>query len=1321
MSNSGGLNRTRARAAAPTNEQVLTRLGRVTPSPIAISANPTTVVQHSGTIPMNRPRPINVESETSRLLDVPNADALPAIPVITHFDAEQYRTEIKAHAQDEKRLEQLVLNAIYYFVHTSKRSTQQPPDYTVLTLLAWTVATHGHIFRRDLVVKALCLILKGSNLTKTTRNISMMNNGSHPNYSTTPYTLVCQILWLAFKDKNDWPVDFIEAYVEDALGEQNWIKNNDCRLFVTNIQTAFNTRPSTWKLDQSKPLLSAPAPSNPQPTVTDETSNDSVSMNVNESESSLPAPDENNSMPNSDHQSIVPRYEGRTQTIQTLLQTLLNSNAKVKSIGGNPNALSNSAASNPSSTGVGSQPHEPEKLLALFEHLCGLPEIRLQILGWLGNWLQNPKLHNQAEKLMITLCENLTKRPSPTHSISNGVSNHQDTNYIDERAIEQLVNLRFKVRVSNASIKMHISCIREMLKHDGNLVDHVVRFIIHNELQQIPTTTALNSTSGKNPNNLQLLQGCCQAQPELACQSVAYTIQNILLGSNAPSTQKDYDNLLKSIRPFVRELMKCAKQEFDSVRFCMYLLDMHYSNALQNQLWTMMSQPASGNDLPPNEITSTRLLKRLLECDMASRERFLNAICDLVPMVILATAHAFHVQYNLPTSNNRSSANANIEQRMHFMQRLAFIQCSCCLFFWHTLSRVLDASSNILGYNYISCLYNVLFTTQVTPYLRIENWPSEESLRLELFRLSYEVPILGETLFLLIQIGLTPHFNLSQPTVIDLLDLLVQRTFNVEQKLPSDIPSSYLQIPANSCEIFLKKFFDLTLYIIPIKIQLPPTYQLPANLAVTETFCKAIIISLLIASHDPPVFGRYVWSSVPQIRLLMEMLLTGDYTCPPNSMIESKQFIEKFRMNERVHLRKEKDTILELEKYLAAPRLIDESTSQLLGKVILLDLQHIRRPSIQEKTEQAFYTLIQELNKTLQTIVDALPMPLARFHLGHSQSERSAGQTDDRRANLLVDRSDRFEHRLFECFSHSLSMRLFSAHDYDLSKPVDGHSSVERNAKRPENDSFPLQIIDSNGETRDQRRTAKSVQGARRRRLRSKLFLPMSQFEHLQYSLEQLVVFANHSERTSDSDADRTNSFPVRRVEKRRDSNDSFDDFAISIVESAGIIDRRAIGRNVSVRNEHRPSALFRRLSRRSSSFVVGFRSSTVGEISSGVDPSPLDSLPADAIRQTGEKLPTDEENFPLDQRRPDGETPLGDRTSDRSSASSVDGKRQFGRGELPRLSAVRRRTNRIDSANRESTGASTGFAAFERTKKSFRPFRLDSDRISADFFGLVR
>lgn len=400
-------------------------------------------------------------------------------------------------------------------------------------------------------------------------------------------------------------------YVEDTLGEQNWVKSADCRVFVSNIETAFNTRPCTWKLDRLKTFHTVPV-STPiaqvSSTITDETSNDSnnpnesMSLTTTESESSIQVMDDT-VVNNTDHQSVIPRYEDRSQSIQTLLQTLLTTNAKIKSASGTSTNL-NSA--NPTASSSTSQPHETDKLLYLLEHLCGLPEIRVYIISRLEIWLQNPKLTSTAEKitstaekLMIALCENLTKPPPPAttnnnhhyHLLTNGHSTNNDMSYIDERAIEQLVNLRFKARSSNATSKTYILCIREMLKMDANLVDIVVRFILHNELQQV--TISLATQTNKNPNNLSLLHACCQSQPELTCQSLAYSIQNILLQTNVTTTSKDYDNLLKSIRPFLRELMRHAKNDFNSMRFCMYLIDMHYSNNLQQQFWAMVQEKVS--------------------------------------------------------------------------------------------------------------------------------------------------------------------------------------------------------------------------------------------------------------------------------------------------------------------------------------------------------------------------------------------------------------------------------------------------------------------------------------------------------------------------------------------------------------------------------------------------------------------------------------------------------------------------------------------------------------------------------------------------------
>jgi hypothetical protein len=322
-----------------------------------------------------------------------------------------------------------------------------------------------------------------------------------------------------------------------------------------------------------------------------------------ESEASLAINDDTAMINNTDQQLILPRYEGRSHIIQHLLRTLLTSNAKTKSSSGNTTTINSTATSNSTVT-TASQPHETDKLLSLLEQLCGLSDIRLHILSRIDVWLQNSKLNRTAERLMLTLCENLTKPTSMTShchplSFTNGHTNNNnhDSNYIDERAIEQLVNLRFKVRITNVVSKMYILCIREMLKHDVNLVDIIVRFIVHNELQQISisslTSPTASMSNSKNPNNLSLLQACCQAQPESTCQSLAYTIQNILLLTNVTTTSKDYDNLLRLIRPFLRDLMRQAKHEFDSMRFCMYLIDMHYSSNLQGQFWTMMQQQVS--------------------------------------------------------------------------------------------------------------------------------------------------------------------------------------------------------------------------------------------------------------------------------------------------------------------------------------------------------------------------------------------------------------------------------------------------------------------------------------------------------------------------------------------------------------------------------------------------------------------------------------------------------------------------------------------------------------------------------------------------------
>jgi len=53
--------------------------------------------------------------------------------------------------------------------------------------------------------------------------------------------LVCALLYLAWDEVDDWPTDFVMAYLEDALGERSWCAQLDTKQFVENVLTAFRT------------------------------------------------------------------------------------------------------------------------------------------------------------------------------------------------------------------------------------------------------------------------------------------------------------------------------------------------------------------------------------------------------------------------------------------------------------------------------------------------------------------------------------------------------------------------------------------------------------------------------------------------------------------------------------------------------------------------------------------------------------------------------------------------------------------------------------------------------------------------------------------------------------------------------------------------------------------------------------------------------------------------------------------------------------------------------------------------------------------------
>ncbi|CAF1114471.1 unnamed protein product, partial [Didymodactylos carnosus] len=871
------------------------------------------------------------------------------------FNTEQFRIDLKTSLSNNnaKCIEQQILNAITYLMSTSKRQLQ---DLNILIILSWLSTRQSTVFVVPSITKALCNLLKSQAFNKIMKSITTQTALTLSNQIVNPYVFISQILWLTHQKQSIWPDEFIEAYIDDALNEHNWIDDVNCSPFVTNILTAFDTRPRTWKIDSCNQSKLIPSTVN-NSVAMDETSNDSAGGETI-SESDMPVDDTTSTSPEN---LVSPRYLGRLDSIQLLLISM----------------ISKSKSSSTTTMTSGSQPHETDKLLKLLELSCGLPEIRTLVLQRLDVWLQNPKLFRSAERLLVALCENITGR-NVSSSLNDVINVHDKNNNSEQqdeimrKTMEQLLNLRFKIRATTTT-KPFFSCIREMLRIETKLIDIFIRLIVQNELQ----LQGQQTTTTKNPSNMSLLQCAFQANQEYSMKLLAYTVQTIILTQPISKQPNEYE-LLKQLRTFLRELFRFVKSDFDYSLFCMNLIDMNYSLDQQSLFWKQQQTCNEQQDTFPS--SSQRLLKHLLDYDVNIRERFFFYICDLISMIILAAAilpSSFHSSStSLPISSRLISNPSTYDQWISYIQRVSCIQFCCCKFFLYTVPKLFDYTNVLTPQryttDYISCLYKILFKDNIDAYLRFDNWPSVEQ-RGDLFRLSSEIPQLGETLSLLVDIGLSQQTPMNSNSTTELIELILRRTLSSEQKIIDQHHQQYLCLPQEIIPNFILKLFELSRYTYLQQIILPSTYH-PPNLAVTAIYWKCCLICLLLASQNTQIFGKYIWENIVQVRIFMEMLLTGDYNYPPQSWLLSlqNQSQDKFHMNELIMLQNEEDLILELEQFLASPQTITRLNSELLGKVCLLDQQTqpkrpfhhhtIDKSQQSSQSEKQFYEKIQALN-----------------------------------------------------------------------------------------------------------------------------------------------------------------------------------------------------------------------------------------------------------------------------------------------------------------------------------------------------------------------
>ncbi|XP_073931481.1 integrator complex subunit 1 [Castor canadensis] len=389
-------------------------------------------------------------------------------------------------------------------------------------------------------------------------------------------------------------------------------------------------------------------------------------------------------------------------------------------------------------------------------------------------------------------------------------------------------------------------------------------------------------SNARNPNNMQVLHTALQHSSELAPKFLAMVFQDLL-------TNKD--DYLRASRALLREIIKQTKHEVNFQAFCLGLMQERRE---------------------PQHL------------DMEFKERFVVHITDVlaVSMMLGITAQVKEAGIAWDKGEKR-----NLEVLRAFQNQIAAIQRDAV--WW--LHTVVPSISKLAPKDYVHCLHKVLFTEQPETYYKWDNWPPESD-RNFFLRLCSEVPILEDTLMRILVIGLSRELPLGPADAMELADHLVKRAAAVQADDVEVLKVERIQL--------IDAVLNLCTYHHPENIQLPPGYQ-PPSLAISTLYWKAWPLLLVVAAFNPENIGLAAWEEYPTLRMLMEMVMTNNYSYPPCTLTDEETRTDMINRELQISQR-EKQEILAFEGHLAAAstkQTITESSSLLLSQLTSLDPQ----------------------------------------------------------------------------------------------------------------------------------------------------------------------------------------------------------------------------------------------------------------------------------------------------------------------------------------------------------------------------------------------
>lgn len=665
------------------------------------------------------------------------------------------------------------------------------------------------------VPQALCSLLR--------RDITLgiKSNKSNP---VVPI-LVTGLLMRAFNERKYWPDSFVRLYVEDAINERVWVDMEECKGFVENVATAFNTKHPTKS--QLPPDLGLVPPS--VAGLSSTCSSPSSAMGDDDSgleglkeELGLCITDSKHEFP------VMPRYNGSYDIVEPIVAEAIKEQL-----------LRRQAPENTT-----------RNFLKMLSATCGLVEVRLTAAQRLETWLQNPKLTRPAQELLMYICVNC--------------SSHT------QRDIEVMINI-IKIRLkTKALMNFYLSSIKELVNAHPENLSTLMKHTVYNEL-----------SNARNSNNMAVITIMFQISSENAPVLLAHVLQEILMN------REDFH---RPLRAFLRELViRNLRHDLDINSFCRALM----------------------SDAPEHKAAFR---------DFEFKDRMYVNIVDLVCLSVFL---AISPSVKEAASHIAKGDKKDIGVYQNFQMTIAKIQQDSMWWHHEIVLRLYRPSQA----DYVYGIHKVMFMGQADTYYKIDNWPQEVD-RMSMLRLASEIPLLQHTLMRILLIGLSKDHPMNPPETMELSDQLLKRASGLSSEGTN-------MLEANKVEI-IDLIFNLSAYHHPENIILPKGYT-PPQLAISNSYWKAWIMLLLLATHNPTTFGKVAWEKYPTLRAFMEMCITNHFVYPPPSLGEHG---DELRAREFQLAQLEKQQILEFESHLAAQSTkvaITEHTSLLLSQLITMD------------------------------------------------------------------------------------------------------------------------------------------------------------------------------------------------------------------------------------------------------------------------------------------------------------------------------------------------------------------------------------------------